>query len=213
MLRAATRHDNRIRDEVVAPPDEVAANRREPLERPSRGRLIAGTGLPGAEVLEKLRERLLPWPEEDGVRVRGGLLWKRRHVQTAKRDEAAPCPVGVRQAIRAVGVGDVDLDHDQIRRTAVVDRQRLDVLVFDRRLVVGRQVRGERRQAERWEERILDWAPEGARRFGQRRQDEPHSHTLYCKVYSVTQSQYNKRALLAAFGSRANIRAFKRRRV
>ena len=76
----------------------------------------------------------------------------------------------VRDAIRAVGVGDVDLDHDQVG--PVVGIERLDVLVDDHGLVVRRQVRGQRGQAERREQGVFDRAPIGAGRFGERGEDE-----------------------------------------
>ena len=69
---------------------------------------------------------------------------------------------------------DVDLDHDQVGR--VVEVERLDVLVLNLDLVVVVQVAGQRGQAERREQRVLDRPPERARRLGQRRQDHLDLH-------------------------------------
>jgi hypothetical protein len=48
------------------------------------------------------------------------------------------------------------LDHHQIR--LVVEVQRFDVLILERHFVVFAEIPGERRQAERREQRVLDGA-------------------------------------------------------
>ena len=109
-------------------------------------------------------------------------------MQAAKRDEDAARAVVISDAIGAAGVGDVDLNDDEIG--LVVEGQGLDVLVNDGRLVVGRQVGGERGETERREERVLDRPPERAGGLGERRKDEldgegaAHGHALYCKAYA-----------------------------
>ena len=93
-------------------------------------------GGPARKSFEELRERLLARAEKDRVGVRRGLLRQRRDVQAAEGDEAAAGAIAIRQAIGAIGVGDVDLDHHQVWR--VVDPAKgLHVLVFDHRLIVG----------------------------------------------------------------------------
>jgi len=69
----------------------------------------------------------------------------------------------IRKAIRAGGGRDVDLDDDEIRR--VVEVERFDVLVLNLHVVVL-QVRGERREAERRKERVLDRTKERTGRLG-----------------------------------------------
>ena len=91
-------------------------------------------------------------------------------MQSAERDEHPAGAVVVGEPIRTVGVGDVDLDDDEIG--LVVSGQPLDVLVDDHRLVVRREVGGERGQAERRKERVLDGAPVRTGRFRQRGEDE-----------------------------------------
>ncbi len=48
-----------------------------------------------------------------------------------------PRPVMIGQLVGAVGRGDVDLDHHQVR--LVVQVKRLDVLVLDHDVIVGRR--------------------------------------------------------------------------
>ncbi len=98
------------------------------------------------------------------------LLGERGDVKSAERHEAALGAVVVGDAIRAGGVGDVDLDHDQVG--PIVGVEPLDVLVDDHGFVVGRQIRGERGQTERREQGVFDRAPVGAGGFGQRGENE-----------------------------------------
>jgi hypothetical protein len=95
-------------------------------------------------------------------------------VQPAKRDVRAAPPIVIGQPVRAIRRRYVDLDDDEIG--LVVESQALDVLVLDLDLLVFVKVGGKRRQAERREERILDGAPERARRLRQRRQDHLDLH-------------------------------------
>ncbi len=88
------------------------------------------SGRPERKSVQELRERLFPRAQEDGIGMRRCLEWQRRHVQAAEGDEAAQCAVAIRQAVGPIRVGDVDLDHDQVR-LVVVEDERLDVLVFE----------------------------------------------------------------------------------
>jgi hypothetical protein len=86
---------------------------------------------------------------------------------------------GVRQGgdgVGAVGVGDVDLDRHQVR--LIVQAKRLDVLVDDHGLVLRTQAGGQRRQAQRREQRVLDWPPGSRGGFDQGGQDELDAHAL-----------------------------------
>src|SRR6476660_1266147 len=95
--------DDRVGDEVVTASNQVAADGGNPLEGAAAGRLIDRQGAARAEVREERRERLLPGTEENDVRVGGGFLRQRRHVEAAECDEAPLGPIGVRQRVRAPG--------------------------------------------------------------------------------------------------------------
>jgi hypothetical protein len=170
MLRAAARHDDGVGDEIAAALNEIAADGRDAVQRPARGRSVDLPGPAGAEVGEELREGLLARTEKDRISVRRRLVRQRRDVQAAERDERSPRAVVIGETVGAVGVGDVDLDDDQVR--TVVGVEPLDVLVDNHGVVVGRQIRGERGEAERREQRVLDRTPVRAGRFGQGREDE-----------------------------------------
>ena len=72
--------------------------------------------------------------------------------------------------VRAVGVGDVDLNDHQIR--CVVERERFHMLVHNHGAVVRRQIGGERGQAQRREERVLNRTPVRIGGLSERGQDE-----------------------------------------
>ena len=149
-VRAAARDDDGVRDEVEPPLDQVAPDRRKAGQRPKR-RLIDALRAAAPEVAQEPRPCVLAGPEEDRVGVRAGLVGQRRHVQPAKRHVGSAGAVVVRDAIGPVRGGDVDLNDDQVRR--VIQVERLHVLVLNLDVVVFTQVRGQRREAERREQR------------------------------------------------------------
>ena len=109
-------------------------------------------------------------------------------MQSTQRHEAASGPVVIRDPIGALGVGDVDLDHDQVGAIAGIGVKVLDMFVDDHRLVFGSQVGGQRGQTERRKQGVLDRAPIGAGGLGQRGKDQSdakaarrclHGHTLH----------------------------------
>jgi hypothetical protein len=106
--------------------------------------------------------------------VPGGLVRQRGDVQPAEADVRAPGAVVVGQLVGAPRRGDVDLDHHQVRLVGEVDL--LHVLVGHRHLVVRVEVPGERGQAERREQRVLDRTEERRGRLGQGRQDHLDAH-------------------------------------
>lgn len=57
-------------------------------------------------------------------------------MQTSQTNERALAPAMVRDAIRALGVGNVNLDHNQFRR--IVDGERFHMFVHNDRPVIGR---------------------------------------------------------------------------
>ena len=120
--------------EIEPPLDQVAPDRRQSGQRAER-RLIHALGAPRLKSLEEPRPCVL-------ARARGKSC-RRASVASSGSDVTCSPPsatyaprraVVVRDAIRAVRRGDVDLDHHQIRR--VVEVERLDVLVLNLDLVV-----------------------------------------------------------------------------
>jgi hypothetical protein len=91
-------------------------------------------------------------------------------VQAAKRDEDSLRAIVVGNSVSAIGIGDVDLDHYEIR--PVVDVKALNVFIADDGLVIGAQISGERGEAERREERILDGTEVRTGGFGQSGKNE-----------------------------------------
>src|SRR5258706_2267398 len=67
MLRAAARDHDRVRHEVPSALDQIAAYRRQAIERAVRRRSIHARGTPGAEIRQERGERLLRRPETDRV--------------------------------------------------------------------------------------------------------------------------------------------------
>ena len=91
-------------------------------------------------------------------------------MQTTERDVGALTTVVIGDPIGAIGIGDVDLDHDQVG--LIVQVKRLDMFVLERDVEGGIEIRRQRREAERWKQRVLDGAPVGAGGFGERGKDQ-----------------------------------------
>lgn len=98
-------------------------------------------------------------------------------MEAAKRDVCTLASIVVGDAIRAIRVGDVDLDNNQVR--LIVQLQRLDVLVLEADVGIGREAGGEGRQAERGKQRVFDRSPVGAGGFGERPQMAQMSQNLW----------------------------------
>jgi hypothetical protein len=176
VLRAAARHDDRIRHEIRTATNQIATDGRKAIERAAGGGDVASQRPARAEIFEELRERLLAGAEEDRIRVRGGFIGERGHVQAAEGDEDAFRAIAIGERVGAFGVGDVDLDGDEIG--SIVRVERGDVLVDDHGVIIGSQIRRERREAEGREERVFDRPPIRACRFGQSGEDELHAHYI-----------------------------------
>ncbi len=169
VVRAASRDDDGVGDEIELPPNEVPADRRQLLQGP-RGRFVTAQRATGLEIAQEPRERVLAGPQEDRVRVRRGLLRQGRDVEASEHDVGSPRPIVVGDPVGAVGVGDVDLDDDEVR--VIVEIEPLDVLVLEDDFEVGIEIGREGRQAQGREQGVLDRAPEGTRRFRQGGEDE-----------------------------------------
>ena len=192
MLGTSAGHDNGIGHQIPAAADEVAANRRQPFERAAGRRDVPACGAAGGKIVEEQGKRLLAGTEKDGVGVLGGLVRKRRDVQPAQSHERASGAIVIGKPVGALSIRYVDQDHNEVGK--VVQMQRRDVFVFEHRLVIRPQIRGQCSQAKRSEERVFDRTPVRTRRFSQRGKNELDSsgshlgvqvgdaHTLYCKV-------------------------------
>jgi len=172
-VRAAARDHDRVGNQVEGAPDEVAPRHRRFLEGSPAGTIdAAGDARP--EVPEELRPSVLPGAQEEGVGVRRSLAGERGDMQPPETDMHPAGAVMVRDPVGPAGGGDVDLDGDQVR--AVLQVERLHVLVADRGLVVGIEVTRQGGQSQGGEEAVLDGAPEGAPGLGERGQDQFDPH-------------------------------------
>ena len=84
-------HDDRVGHQVAMAVDQIAPDRRNAFERAARGR--DDNGCAARRRARSLRNRgkcLLAGSEEDGVRVRRGLVGKGRDVQPARERRSAP---------------------------------------------------------------------------------------------------------------------------
>lgn len=179
VLRAPARDHDGVRHQIAATVDQIAAHRRQTVQRPPRRRPVDLLRAAGAKVREKLGERLLRRAQKYRVGVRRGLIGQRGHVQSPDRHECAPGAIVVGDAIGAIGVRDVRLDQHEIR--AVVEVELLHVLVHEHRLIVRVEKRGQGCEAERRKQRVLDWTPVGAGRLregGENQLDSKTAHTL-----------------------------------
>ncbi len=185
-VRTTARDDDRVRHEIPCALDQIAPHSRQPVER-ADPRLITPGGRAASIVVEKLRPGIFAGPEKNRVRMRCGLLGQRRYVQAAEHDISAAFAVMVGQTIRPPRRRDVDLDDDQVR--AVLELQPLDMLVLNFHVIVVAHVPGERGETERRKQRILDRTPEGARGFGERRQDHLDLHRPVAPRMSTDRSR------------------------
>ena len=184
VMGAAARDHSRVGHEVEVALDELTADRGNPHEGAGHRR-VARLRCARLKVLEKLRPDILTGTEEDRVGVGRGFVGERRHVQASQADKRPPCPVVVGQGVGPPRRRDIDLDRDDIGR--VVEVQRLHVIVFEARVPVVGEIRGQCRQPQRWEEAVLDGPEERGLRFGERGEDKLDVHliiqsTLYYKV-------------------------------
>jgi hypothetical protein len=121
--------------------------------------------MPGPKIREEARPGALAGTEEDGVGVPRGLLRQGSDMQPAQGHECAAPPVVVCDLIGASRAGDVGLDRYQIG--FVVETQGLDVLVYQLDAPARGKIRGQARQSQRREQRILDGPERRAVGFGQ----------------------------------------------
>src|ERR1700722_2205200 len=170
MLRTAARHHDGVRYQVRSTSNQIAAYWRNSLQSAASRRGVNPLWFAGAKVGEEVWKSLFSRSKKNGVRVPGCLYRQRRHMQPAQADKRSLAPVMIGNPVRPVCIGDVNLDHDQLRR--VTKRERLHMLVHNGGVVIGREVGGERGQAQRRKQRILDGAPIRIARLFQGGQNE-----------------------------------------
>ena len=103
----------------------------------------------GTKFSQELRKRLLTRANEDCISMGSGLVGQRRHMQPIECDERAVRAIVIGQSVGSIGVGDVNLDDDEVG--PVVRAQRLNVIVHQFRLVVVGQECGESGEPQWWE--------------------------------------------------------------
>ena len=177
VLRAPARDHDGIGNQIAPTVDQIAAHRGQAVQCPPRSRPVYFLRMAGAKLREKLGKRLFRGAEEYRVRVRRRFLGQRRHVQPAHRHECAPGPVVVGDAIGAIGVRDVGLDEHEIR--PVVEVELLHMLVHEHRFVVRVEKRGQRGEAERRKQRVLNGTPVGAGRLRKGGENQLYSETAH----------------------------------
>jgi hypothetical protein len=186
VVRAAARDHKRVRREIQAPLDQVAARLGQACEAAHR-RAIHRPRMPRAKIREEARPGVIAGAEEDRVGMPQRFLGKRGDVQAAEGYVRTLPPVVIRERVRAIRRGDVDLDHHQVR--LVVEGEPLDVLVLNGDPVVIRKMSRERGQAERRKQRVLDGVEEGTGGFSESGQDHLDGHAAKCKVLYITKSR------------------------
>jgi hypothetical protein len=80
--------------------------------------------------------------------------------------------------VRTPRRGDIRLQHDQVRGIHGSQIQSLHMLVVQFHLIVWIQIAGQRSQAQRRKQRVLDRPEQRTGRLGKRRQDHRHAHHL-----------------------------------
>ena len=105
--------------------------------------------------------------------MRSCLVGQRGDVEPPEDHVRATAPIVIRDLVGAICIGDVDLDHDQVR--VVVQIQLFDVFVLERDVEVRVEIRGEGGETERRKERVFDRPPVGAGGFCERGQDHLHA--------------------------------------
>src|ERR1044071_1150699 len=113
---------------------------------------------------------MLPRPKKNRIRMRRGLVRQRRHMQPAQRDIRTTRAIVIRQLIRAIRIGDVHLNDNELRR--ILEIEHLDMLILQRDLNVRIEIRGKRSEPQGRKERGLDRPPIRARGFREGGEDE-----------------------------------------
>jgi hypothetical protein len=170
MLRTSTCDDNGIWHQVQPALNEIATDWWNAFQRAAGCRNINLLRSAGTKIFEELWERLFAWSKKDRVRMSAGFFGQGSHMQSAEADKCSTFSIMVCELVGAVRIGDVDLDHHQIRR--VVDSERLYVLVLDDSMVIRGQIRSKGRESQRREQRVLDRSPVRIGRLSQRGENE-----------------------------------------
>ncbi len=140
MMGTASRDDNRVRDQVSASLNKVPPYGWHCFQSTHR-RLVAALWRSCRQVFQELREGVLSRSGKDRVCVRCRLIRQRCDVEATEQYVGTTRTIVVCDLVRAIGVGDVDLNDHQV--WLVVEVELLDVLVLQGDLEVGIEIRGE----------------------------------------------------------------------
>ena len=114
-MRAAARHDDRVRHEIEVALDQIAADRRQLRQRPRLATDRRAAGCPSRKSARNCGHVSSPGPRKIVSACARRFVRQRRHVQAAEHDVCTSRAVVIGQAIRAVRRRDVDLNHDEFR--------------------------------------------------------------------------------------------------
>ncbi len=120
--------------------NKVPPNGRQRFQSTHR-RLVATLWRSCRQVSQELRECVLSGSEKDRVCVRCCLIRQRCDVKATEQYVGTTRTIVVSDLVRPICVGDVDLNDHQV--WLVVEVELLDVLVLQRNLEVGIEIRGE----------------------------------------------------------------------
>src|SRR6476620_9987973 len=138
VLWTASRDHNRVRYKVVGAVNQVAADRRNALQRASSRGNVDVLWLARAKVLQKLRKRLFTGTEKDRVSMSRRLFGKGSDVQSSQADKCSPLAIVVGDPVCAICVGDVNLYDNEV--WCIVKRERFDVFINDDGAIVRRKI-------------------------------------------------------------------------
>jgi hypothetical protein len=181
MMGTASRDDNRVRDQVSASLYKVPPYGRQRFQSTHR-RLVAALWRSCRQVLQELRKGVLSGSDEDRVCVRYRLIRQRCDVEATKEYVGTARTILVSDLVRPICVGDIDLNDHQVWLVGEVEL--LDMLIVQRDLEVGIEIRGQSCQAKGRKERVFDRPPIRTRCFGQRRKNQLYASNGSSKVQS-----------------------------
>src|SRR5574341_997341 len=172
-MRAASRHNNRVRHKVQAALDQVAADARH-ADQGTRRRLIALCRATLSEVREELGPCILAGTQEDRIGVPRSFIGQRRDMQTAETYVGASGTVMVGNLIGAVGGGDINLYHNEV--WLIIQAEGFDMLILKIDFVVRVEITRQRGKPQRGKQRVFDGAEEWTFRLSKRRKNHFDFH-------------------------------------
>jgi hypothetical protein len=113
MMGTASRDDNRVRHQVSVSLNKIPPYRWQRFQSTDR-RFVAGLWRSCRQVSQELREGVFSGSDKDCVCVRRRLIRQRRDVEATEQYVGTPRTIVVSDLIRAMCVGDVDLNDYQV---------------------------------------------------------------------------------------------------